>query len=63
MNVSLILTAIFQGAIAVNHTEVTELIKESSSNGTVVRGAKVRDTLTGETFNIKAKVIINLLSF
>lgn len=60
MNIALILTAIFHGAVASNHTEVISLIKESDGNSKqVIRGAVVKDTLTGESFKIKAKGVIN----
>ncbi|KAJ9088105.1 mitochondrial glycerol-3-phosphate dehydrogenase [Entomophthora muscae] len=61
MNIALILTSIFHGAVATNHTEVVSLIKEADPNNAVpvVRGAVIKDTLTGESFNIKAKGVIN----
>jgi len=55
MNIALALTAIHHGAIMANHVEVTELVKE----GGKTRGAKCRDTLTGETFTVRAKGVIN----
>lgn len=54
MNIALILTAVQQGAIAANHIEVTELLK-SETDGKLY-GARVRDIITGETWNIRAKV-------
>lgn len=60
MNIALILTAIFHGAVAVNHTEVLSLIKESDKhNASSIKGAHVKDKLTGETFTIRAKGVIN----
>lgn len=51
-NMAVALTSIFHGATAVNHTEVTGLIKES---GKIV-GAQVKDNISGESFPIFAKV-------
>jgi glycerol-3-phosphate dehydrogenase len=55
MNVELALTAIEHGAAAVNHMEVTALVKE---NGRLA-GAVLRDGASGETLTVKARVIIN----
>jgi glycerol-3-phosphate dehydrogenase len=55
MNISLILSAIREGAIALNYVKAKTLIKE---NGSVV-GVKVRDMLTQEEWPIYAKVVIN----
>jgi glycerol-3-phosphate dehydrogenase len=55
MNLGIALTAAAYGAAIANHTEVTSLIKE----GTRVVGAKVRDLLNGEEFEIRAKHVIN----
>ncbi|KAL1919841.1 uncharacterized protein VTP21DRAFT_1772 [Calcarisporiella thermophila] len=60
MNVALALTAISHNAVVTNHVEVTELIKEKDESGLLVtRGAKVRDTLTGEEWTVRAKGVIN----
>ncbi|KAI0235122.1 mitochondrial glycerol-3-phosphate dehydrogenase, partial [Massospora cicadina] len=61
MNIALVLTAIFHGAVATNHTEVVGLIKEADplNANPVVRGAVVKDTLTGESFKVRAKGVIN----
>lgn len=60
MNIALILTAIEHGAVAANHTEVVSLIKKAGVNGEErVMGARVRDRLTGEEFDVKAKGVIN----
>jgi glycerol-3-phosphate dehydrogenase len=57
MNISLIMTAIHYGAVALNHVEVTELLKRKDAEGNErICGASVKDRLTGDTFNIKAKV-------
>ncbi|KAF8581027.1 DAO-domain-containing protein [Ramaria rubella] len=57
MNIALIMTAVQQGAVVANHVEVTELLK-SSSDGKL-NGARVRDTLTGKTWNVRAKGVVN----
>ena len=55
------LTAIRFGATAVNHVEVTQLVKsvDEKTKKLVVRGAKCRDMLTGEEFTVNAKCVIN----
>jgi glycerol-3-phosphate dehydrogenase len=55
MNVALALTAAREGAAVANHLEVTGLLKA----GGTLRGAAVRDALTGETWEITAKVVVN----
>ncbi|KAJ1971357.1 mitochondrial glycerol-3-phosphate dehydrogenase, partial [Dimargaris cristalligena] len=64
MNVAIALTAISHGAVVTNHTEVLSLVKDqATSNGdsseSAVRGAVVRDTLTGKEFTVRAKGVIN----
>ncbi|KAI7886252.1 DAO-domain-containing protein [Lichtheimia hyalospora FSU 10163] len=56
MNVALAMTAVYHGATVLNHCEVISLIKDK--NG-VNCGAKVRDTFTGEEWQVKAKGVIN----
>lgn len=58
MNMALIMTAVQQGAVVANHVEVTELHKTTSSDPTPGKlyGARVKDNLTGEVFNVRAKV-------
>lgn len=53
MNQALINTAVQYGAIAANHTTVTELLK--NDEGKII-GAKMRDNLTGREWDTKAKV-------
>lgn len=55
-NVALALTAIQQGAVVTNYTEVTGLIKDDSGK---LCGAIVRDRLTGESIQIKCKGVIS----
>jgi len=56
MNLALILTAVQRGAVVANYAEVTGLHK--SKNGKL-DGAVIKDTLTGESFNVRAKGVIN----
>ncbi len=55
MALSLALTAAQQGATIINHVAVSELIKQ---NGKIC-GAKLTDTLTGESWQLKAQGVIN----
>ncbi|CAG8842893.1 30855_t:CDS:2, partial [Racocetra persica] len=56
MNVALALTAISHGATVANHVEVTHLLK--NENGKII-GARVRDNLNGEEWDVKSKGVIN----
>ncbi|KAF9474285.1 DAO-domain-containing protein [Pholiota conissans] len=56
MNVALIMTAVKHGAVVANYCEVKNLHKDNDGKLT---GAKVKDNLTGEEWNVKAKGIIN----
>jgi glycerol-3-phosphate dehydrogenase len=57
MNVALTMTAVAHGATAANHVEVIDLIKEKNEQGEEsICGAIVRDTLTGNSWTVKAKV-------
>lgn len=53
---SLALTAALHGAKVANHTEVVGMLHDE--NGKAV-GATVKDLMTGETFDVRAKVVIN----
>jgi glycerol-3-phosphate dehydrogenase len=55
MNLALALTAIEQGACAVNHLEVTDLIR----SGGRVAGATVRERFGGASFEIRARCVVN----
>lgn len=55
MAVALTRTANDHGATCLNHIEVTGLVKEAGH----LRGAHVRDTITGDTWTIRAKGVIN----
>lgn len=63
MNVSLALTAIAKGATVLNYVEVVRLMKQPESTlpnaQERVCGAVVRDTLTGETFEVRARAVVN----
>ncbi|ESK86944.1 glycerol-3-phosphate dehydrogenase [Moniliophthora roreri MCA 2997] len=56
MNIALILTAVKHGAVVANYTEVTQLHKDKTGQ---LNGARLKDNLTGEEWNIRAKGIIN----
>lgn len=56
MNVGLATTAAANGAAVANHTKVVELLK--NDEGKTI-GAKMKDQLTGETYDVHAKVVIN----
>jgi len=55
MNVTIARTAAQQGAVIANYVEVLSLLKE----GGRVRGAQVRDTLTGDRWDLAATVVVN----
>ncbi len=55
MNVAIALTAAREGAAVANHVEVTGLLKR----GNKLRGAIVRDTLSGGRWELEASVVIN----
>lgn len=60
MNVALALTAAAYGASIANYVNVESLIKEKDADGKeVVRGAVVKDSITGEKWQVKAKGVIN----
>ncbi|KAI0357605.1 DAO-domain-containing protein [Trametes cingulata] len=57
MNMALIMTAVKQGAVVANHVEVTSLDKNGVAGK--IQGARVRDALTGQEWNIRAKGVVN----
>jgi glycerol-3-phosphate dehydrogenase len=60
MNLAIALTAAREGATVTNHVEAIGIIKEQSEEGKeVVRGVRMRDALTGEEWDVRAKVVIN----
>ncbi|KAH8825235.1 FAD dependent oxidoreductase-domain-containing protein [Flagelloscypha sp. PMI_526] len=56
MNISLVMTAVKHGATVANYTEVTSLTKDSAGK---VNGARVRDRLTGQEWDIAAQGVVN----
>jgi glycerol-3-phosphate dehydrogenase len=56
MNVSIALTATQNGAAVANYVKVVSLIKDDEGK---VRGARVRDSLTGDEWDVKAKAVVN----
>ncbi|MFZ9406181.1 MAG: FAD-dependent oxidoreductase, partial [Burkholderiaceae bacterium] len=52
-------TAAKQGALLLNHAEVTGLIQAGQGATPRVAGAHVRDTLSGDTFEIQASCVVN----
>lgn len=63
MNVAIALTAVRRGASIANHTEVLQLLKrkivQDNVEKEVVCGARVRDNLTGDEWDIHAKCVVN----
>ncbi|KAF9054868.1 FAD dependent oxidoreductase-domain-containing protein [Panaeolus papilionaceus] len=56
MNIALIMSAVKHGATVANYCEVTQLHKDQNGK---LNGARVKDNLTGEEWNVRAKGIIN----
>lgn len=61
MNLAIALTAARYGAAMANYTEVVSLLKRTDpgSGEERVCGARCRDVITGEEFDVKAKCVIN----
>ncbi|NXE53296.1 GPDM protein, partial [Casuarius casuarius] len=61
MNLAIALTAARYGAATANYTEVLRLLKRTDprSGKERVCGARCRDVLTGQEFDVKAKCVIN----
>jgi glycerol-3-phosphate dehydrogenase len=55
MNVAIALTAAEHGAALANHVEVTALLKHDGR----LTGARVRDRLTDDTWEVAARVVVN----
>ena len=55
LNLALVLSALERGAVALNHAEATALLLE----GGRVRGAVVRDGLSGKEVEVRAKAVVN----
>lgn len=58
MNIAIALTAAERGATIANHVEVTGLLKEKDPQTGLDRvvGATVSDVITGESWDVRAKV-------
>lgn len=56
MNTALIMSAVKAGAIVANYCEVTDLHKGETGK---LNGARLKDNLTGQEWNIRARGIIN----
>ncbi|XP_018574439.1 glycerol-3-phosphate dehydrogenase, mitochondrial isoform X2 [Anoplophora glabripennis] len=59
MNLAIALTAASHGATVVNHVSATSLIKEKKDGKEVISGVNVKDELTGKTWSVPAKCVIN----
>ncbi|XP_019875075.2 glycerol-3-phosphate dehydrogenase, mitochondrial isoform X1 [Aethina tumida] len=60
MNLAIAMTAARHGATVVNHVSVTELLKEKQSDGKMkICGVRVKDEMTGKTWTVPAKCVIN----
>ncbi|XP_037768974.1 glycerol-3-phosphate dehydrogenase, mitochondrial isoform X4 [Chelonia mydas] len=61
MNLAIALTAARYGAATANYTEVVHLLKKTDpkSGKECVCGARCKDVLTGQEFDVKAKCVIN----
>ncbi|XP_008283863.1 glycerol-3-phosphate dehydrogenase, mitochondrial isoform X4 [Stegastes partitus] len=61
MNLAIALTAARYGAAVANYTEVVHLLKakDEQTGGEKVCGARCRDVITGQEFDVKAKCVIN----
>ncbi|XP_067315339.1 glycerol-3-phosphate dehydrogenase, mitochondrial isoform X1 [Pseudorasbora parva] len=60
MNLAIALTAARHGAAIANYTEVVHLLKKPDPTGQEkVCGARCRDMITGQEFDIRAKCVIN----
>ncbi|CAN9498248.1 unnamed protein product [Ophioblennius macclurei] len=61
MNLAIALTAARHGATTANYTEVVRLLKTKDPNSgqDKVCGARCRDVITGQEFDVRAKCVIN----
>ncbi|MFN3603259.1 MAG: glycerol-3-phosphate dehydrogenase/oxidase [Leptonema sp. (in: bacteria)] len=56
---SFLKSAAEKGAKFYNHIQIENYIKENKNNKIYLRGLEVKDTITGKTATLKAKVIVN----
>ncbi|KAL3281271.1 hypothetical protein HHI36_004484 [Cryptolaemus montrouzieri] len=59
MNLAIALTAIRHGATVTNHVSVTNILKKKEGNKEIICGVEVKDEMTGDTWKIPAKCVIN----
>lgn len=60
VTLEVILSAKEVGALCLNHVEAVSFIKKNNlSDDPVVTGIQAKDTLTGKTFEVKSKVVVN----
>lgn len=60
MNVALALTAVHHGAVVANHTSVVSLHKKPvAGKADQICGARLKDELTGEEWDVRCKGVIN----
>lgn len=59
MNLAVALTAARHGATVANHVSVTSLLKENKNGKEVISGVSLRDEMTGKTWKVPAKCVIN----
>lgn len=56
MNTALVMTAVKHGATVANYTEVVQLHKDAAGK---IQGARVKDNMTGEEWDVRCKGVIN----
>ncbi|KAH9166087.1 DAO-domain-containing protein [Lactarius sanguifluus] len=56
MNIALVMTAVKLGATVANKVEVMQLLKDADGK---IEGARVRDNLTGDEWEVKARGVVN----
>ncbi|XP_057665319.1 glycerol-3-phosphate dehydrogenase, mitochondrial isoform X1 [Diorhabda carinulata] len=59
MNLAIAITATVHGATIANHVSATSLIKEKRDGKEVICGVNVKDEMTGKTWSIPTKCVIN----
>ncbi|XP_076253715.1 glycerophosphate oxidase 1 isoform X2 [Rhynchophorus ferrugineus] len=59
MNLAVAITAARMGATVANHVSVTGLLKEKKDGKEVICGVQCRDELSGKTWSVPAKCVIN----
>ncbi|UCC16561.1 MAG: glycerol-3-phosphate dehydrogenase/oxidase [Dehalococcoidales bacterium] len=50
-----VLSAVDQGAVVLNHAECTEILSE----GNIISGIQVKDTLTGQSYTVSTGMVVN----